>query len=161
MKEKVIHPFKPLYNKDSKILILGSMPSVKSKELNFYYGNPKNLFWKLISDVLNENPNNNKEKINMLLKHNIALWDVIKECNIKGSDDSTITDVIPNDINQIIKNSNIKTIFTTGKKAYNLFNKYIKDIKIIPIYLPSSSPANCKMKYNELKKEYSKILEYL
>ena len=155
---KVYHDLEPFYNKDSEILILGSIPSVKSRELNFYYAHPNNRFWKILAKIYNEqNINTIKDKKEFLTRNKIALWDVISSCEIKGSSDNSIKNVIPNDINFIIKNSRVKKIFTTGNKAYELYNKYcFKDTNIKTIKLPSTSPANCKkdiesILYNEYK----------
>lgn len=160
---KVRHILKPIYNQDSKILILGTIPSPKSREIGFYYGHPQNRFWKVISDILNEKyPETKKEKTNMILTHHIALWDVLKSCNIEGASDSSIKNARPNDLNKIIKNSNIQTIFVTGKTAEKLYNKFCKkETNISCIYLPSTSPANCSLKYEDLKKQYKIILKYL
>ena len=159
---KVIHPLKPIYNRESKILILGSFPSIKSRENNFYYANPRNRFFPTLEKIFNESiGNSNQDKENFLLTHKIALFDVVYSCNITASSDNSIKDVTPNNIKEIIDNSNIKTIFTTGIKAYNLYNKYLlKDIGINAIKLPSPSPANCKKGIEEiLINEYSKIKE--
>ena len=151
------HPLLPIYNKDSTILILGSFPSQKSRENNCYYGNPRNQFWQLLEDVYNEKIVDRKD---FLLKKNIALFDVIKKCDIEGSKDSTIKNVIPNDINYLVKNSKITKIYVTGKKALELYQKYIeKDTKIKAVYLPSPSPLNRTMTYQEKLKEYLKIKE--
>lgn len=160
---KVNHILKPIYNQNSKILILGTIPSPKSREIGFYYGHPQNRFWKVISDILNEKyPETKEEKISLLLKHNIALWDVLESCEIEGASDSTIKNAKPNNLNKIIKQSNIKTIFVTGKKAENLYKKLCeKDTKIPCIYLPSTSPANCSVPYQKLKNQYETILKYL
>lgn len=157
---KVVHPLPPIYNQESEILILGSIPSVKSREVGFYYGNPKNRFFKILSDIFHEEIMDDKDsKTQFLLQHHIALWDVIKSCTITNSSDSSIKDVVVNDISSIIKESKIKKIFTTGKKAYQLYNQYIfKETKIKAIYLPSSSPANQTIKYEDIISEYKKIL---
>lgn len=160
---RVNHTLKPVYNKDSKVLVLGSIPSIKSREIGFYYSNPNNRFWKTLENVYNEKiGESKKEKINFLEKHNIALFDVLKSCDILSSSDSSIKNPVPNDLMPIIKNSNIKVIFTTGKKAYKLYQKYCYNItKIEAIYLPSTSPANCKKGIDEiLNKAYGKIKEY-
>ncbi len=153
---KVYHTLEPIYNQNSKVLILGSMPSVKSREENFYYAHPRNRFWKTLAKVYNEEITDKKE---FLLKHKIALFDVIKECDIEASSDSTIKNVVPNDLSEILKNSKIEAIFTTGTKAYTLYQKYIfpkTNIKAIP--LPSTSPANSKKDIEEiLVKAYSEI----
>ena len=142
----VKHTLKPIYDKNSKVLILGSLPSVKSREVGFYYGHPKNRFWKTLEKVFNEQIGNSKEeKEEFLLIHHIALFDVIKECEISSSSDSSIKNVTPNNLNPILKKSQIKTIFTTGAKAHQLYKKYIyPKTKIEDIPLPSTSPANCK-----------------
>lgn len=142
----IVHPLKPIYNKDSIVLILGSFPSVISRKNNFYYSNPKNRFWKILGIIFNEeNLTTNEEKIDFLLNNHIALFDVIKSCEINGSSDSSIKNVIPNDINKLIKNSKVKYIFTNGNKAHELYQKYIfKSTKIVDIKLPSTSPANCQ-----------------
>ena len=160
---KVVHPLKPIYNSESRVLILGSFPSIKSRENSFYYAHPKNRFWPTLEKVFNEEIKTNKDKENFLLSHKIALFDVVKSCNITGSSDSSIKDVIPNNIKKIVQESNIKTIFTTGTKAYSLYNKYLfKDVEIEAIKLPSPSPANCKKGIEEiLLKEYLQIKKYL
>lgn len=161
---KVVHSFKPIYNSESKILILGSFPSIKSRENNFYYTNPKNRFWSTLGNVFNENiGESNQDKEKFLLTHKIALFDVIYSCNIMASNDNSIKDVIPNDIKKIVDESKIKAIFTTGAKAYSLYNKYLlKDVGIEAIKLPSTSPANCKRGIEKvLVNSYSKIREYL
>ncbi len=142
-------------------MILGSLPSVKSREKNFYYAHPQNKFWKIFSDLFNEDiENNNLSKKGVLLKHNIALWDVIKSCTIIGSSDSSIKDVIPNDINYIINNSKVNKIYTTGKKAYQLYNRYcLESTKIEALYLPSTSAANASISYDNLLEEYKKTFQ--
>ena len=157
-----IHNIKPLYDKNSKILILGSFPSVKSREAQFFYHHPQNRFWKIMNRILNEDMNTIENKKTILLKHNIALWDVIESCEIKGSSDSSIKHVCSNNINQIINNSNIKYIFTNGKKSHELYNKYcLKETNIQAIYLPSSSPANAAYNLERLVEEWKIILDYL
>lgn len=157
---KVTHTLEPIYNNDSKILILGSIPSIVSREKNFYYAHKTNRFWKILSVLFNEKLETNNEKKAFLLKNRIALWDVIKTCDIKNSSDSSIKDVTVNDINSIINNSNIKTIFCTGKKAYQLFKKYIHtNIEVICLSSPSS--ANAKTKLEDLVNEYQIIKKHL
>lgn len=156
----IVHPLKPIYNKDSIVLILGSFPSVISRKNNFYYSNPKNRFWKILGIIFNEeNLTTNEEKIDFLLNNHIALFDVIKSCEINGSSDSSIKNVIPNDINKLIKNSKVKYIFTNGNKAHELYQKYIfKSTKIVDIKLPSTSPANCQKDIEKkLIEHYRKI----
>lgn len=159
--EKVIHEFMPIYDKYSKILILGSIPSKKSREVGFYYGHPKNRFWKVVSSVFNEEmPKSIRDKQLFLKKHHIALWDVLASCEIEGSKDMSIHNPIPNDISVMIEHSQIQKIYTTGMKAYQLYQKYCFPItKIEAIYLPSTSPANAVKSVEQLIKEYSVILE--
>ena len=138
---KVSHEFGPYINKDSKILILGSIPSVKSREYGFYYMHPQNRFWKIMSDLFDEEfPETLPDKKNFLKRHYIALWDVLESCEIKGSSDSSIKNPRVNDIKGLILDTDVKAIFVTGKKALELYNKYCyKDICIPAIYLPSTS----------------------
>ena len=161
---KVVHPLKPIYNSESKVLILGSFPSIKSRENSFYYANPRNKFWSTLEKVFKEKiKNTNQDREKFLLSHKIALFDVVYSCNITGSSDSSIKDVVPNDIKKIVDESKIEAIFTTGTKAYSLYNKYLlKDVGIEAFKLPSPSPANCKRGIEEvLVNSYSKIKEYL
>lgn len=153
----------PVFNEKSRILILGTIPSPKSRESGFYYGHPQNRFWKVISDIFDEPlPKTIDEKKNILLSNNIALWDVLKSCCIEKASDTSIKNPIPNDIKGFIDKTNIKFIFTTGKKAYNLYNKFcFNSTKINAVCLPSTSPANCKMSYNDIFKEYSVLLAYI
>lgn len=160
---RIQHPLKPIYNQDSKVLVLGSIPSVKSREELFYYAHPKNRFWSTLEQVYNEKIGDTKEdKIQFLLKNHIALFDVIKSCDIDSSKDDSIKNVVPNDFKEILQNSNIKTIFCTGKKAYLLYNTYCyATTGIEAILLPSTSPANCPKNIEDiLYLEYKKIKEY-
>lgn len=163
MKETIIHPFEPIYNQDSRILILGSMPSPKSRELGFYYGHPQNRFWKILSKIFEEPfPDSNEKKKEFVLNHHIALWDVVKSCEIKGASDSTIAQVIPNDIKTLLNQTQIQYIITTGKKADQLYQKYcLKETEIESICLPSTSPANCAMKEDFLISKYQIIKELI
>lgn len=158
---KVIHTIKPIYNKETKILILGSMPSIISRENNFYYANKSNRFWQIINKLFNVSLNTNEEKTNFLLKNKIGIYDVIKECTIKGASDSTITNIKTNDIETLINNSKIEHIFCTGKTAYNTYLKYFKNIKIPYTYLPSPSSANATYSLEKLISEYKIIKKIL
>lgn len=153
------HTIKPFYNENSKILILGSFPSIKSREFGFYYSHPQNRFWKVLSKVFNEEiANDIPSKKAFLKNHNIALYDVCASCTIKGSSDTSIKNVIPCNIAPILANSCIKTIYVNGKTAYNLYNKLIKDkINKEAIYLPSTSPANAKYHLDDLCNAYQII----
>ena len=126
--QKQQHNIEPVYNKSSRVLILGSFPSVKSRETEFFYGHPQNRFWRLLAALLKENtPKSTQDKKQLLLKHNIAVWDVIKECDIVGSSDTSITNALPNDISLILDSADIRAILCNGTKAYELYNKYIGD----------------------------------
>lgn len=162
--EFVTHTFPPFFNHDSKILILGSVPSKKSRELSFYYMHPQNKFWRVLSKVFEEGlPNTISEKKKFLTKHKIALWDVIESCEIIGSSDSTIKNVVPTDLNEILKQSKIEKIYVAGKKAQTLYEKYhYQRTKIKAEYLPSTSPVNIvNYKEEELVKLYQVIRENL
>lgn len=136
-----IHTIDPVYDGDCKILILGSFPSVVSRETNFFYGHPQNRFWKVLSSVMEEDcPVTNDEKKSFLLKKHIALWDVIKSCDIEGSSDSSIKNITPNDLSIILNCADIKMIFTNGAAADRLFHKYNPDKTAVK--LPSTSSAN-------------------
>ncbi len=158
---KVYHEFGPYYNKDSKILILGSIPSPKSREVGFYYGHPQNRFWLVMSQVFNDvKPITIEDKKDFLKRHNIALWDVLASCDIKGASDSSIKNPIVNDLNCILNNSMIERIITVGKTAHSLYNKYIfPTIKRKAICLPSTSSANCRISVSDLIESYS-IIKY-
>lgn len=153
------HPFPPLYDKNSKILILGSFPSVKSREQNFFYGHPQNRFWKVVAKVLEkEIPTTIEEKREFLLSSNIALWDVIASCEITGSSDSSIKNVVANDLTEILETANIKKIFVNGKTAEKYYNRYIKNkIGRDAVCLPSTSPANAMWNVESLVEEWEKI----
>lgn len=157
------HTFGPVYNKNSKILILGSFPSVKSRELNFYYGHPQNRFWKLMSKIYNEEIGDEIDlKKQFLLKNNIALWDSLKSCEIKGSSDASITNVEINNIEELMKKSNISKIIFNGKTAYNLFVKNADMTKYSNLeirILPSTSPANAAYSLDKLFDIWSKELK--
>ena len=157
---KVYHTLKPIYNKESKILILGSMPSIKSREANFYYANQSNRFWPIMEQLFNIQFKTNQEKVQFLLKSNIALWDVIESCEINGSSDASIKEVKVNKIKELINNSKIEYVFCTGKLAYNLFNKYF-NLPIIVNYLPSPSSANASFSLAKLCLEYQKTKDCL
>ena len=155
------HNFPALFDENSEILILGSFPSQKSREAQFFYGHPQNRFWLVLSAVLGEKaPQGIEEKRKMLLENKIALWDVIKSCEIVGSSDSSIKNALPNDISGIIKKSNIKRIFVNGKTAEKYYNKYILENTRIPAsVLPSTSPANAAYSLERLIDEWGAILK--
>ncbi len=160
---KVVHELKPIFDKNSKILILGSIPSACSRETRFYYGHSQNKFWYVLANIFKEEiPKTNHEKEKFLKKHNIALWDVLKECEITGSSDSSIKNPVPNDINYLLSKTKVKTIFVTGRTAEKYYKKFCEEkTNIKGIYLPSTSPANASIKYDQLLKSYQIILNYL
>ena len=161
IENKVKHEIEPIYNKSSKILILGSFPSVKSREAGFFYGHPQNRFWKILAAVLGvEVPVTVEEKKAMLLNHQIALWDVIASCTISGSSDSSIKDVVPNDLEHLLKETQISKIYVNGGTAYKLYEKYTRKKTGIPaIKLPSTSPANAAFRLEKLIEHWKIINE--
>ena len=158
-----VHPFDPIYDEDSRILILGTFPSVKSREVQFYYGHPRNRFWKTLAALLRTDfPQTVEEKIRFLKTHHIALWDTCAACDIDGSADATIRRTVPNDIRPILKTADIRAIFCGGKTAGRLYEKYIFPQTGIPaIVLPSTSPANAACTEEMLIDAWSAILPYL
>ena len=153
------HPFPPLYNKDSKILILGSFPSVKSREQMFFYGHPQNRFWKVVSSVFErDEPETIEEKKQLLYENGVALWDVIASCEIAGSSDSSIKNVKVNDISKILEESDIRQIFVNGKTAEKYFKKYTQaQINREAVCLPSTSPANAVWSIEKLVQAWQAI----
>lgn len=140
----VIHTFEPIFDDKSEVLILGSFPSVKSRENRFYYGHPQNRFWKVTAGIFGENtPTTIEEKQAFLLRNHVAVWDVIASCDIVGSSDSSICNVAANDMDVILKHANIRGIYANGDKAYQLFLKHCRKEGQPPVTkLPSTSPAN-------------------
>ena len=138
------HPILPVYDGESKILILGSFPSVKSREQQFFYGHKQNRFWRVLAQVLDcAVPESIAEKRTMLLAHHIAVWDVIASCEITGSSDASIRNVVPNDLSRILSCADIRSIYTNGAKAHQLYQKYIFPVNGREAFaLPSTSPAN-------------------
>lgn len=156
-----IHEFEPVYDQNSRILILGTFPSVKSRENHFYYGHPQNRFWKLTASLTGSTvPETVEAKKHMLLENRIAIWDVIQSCDIAGSSDSSIKNVVPSDIGSLLKDCPIEQIYANGATAKKLYDKYIKpetgkDI----IGLPSTSPANAAYTMDRLLDAWRQILE--
>lgn len=157
----VTHEFPALFDRDSRVLMLGSIPSPKSREVGFYYGHPQNRFWKVIAAVLHEDvPETIAQKKAMLTKHHIALWDVLESCTIVGASDTSIEDAVPNKIGELVKASKVMRIFCTGATAHKLFQKYCaKEVGIDAIKLPSTSPANCAVSLDKLVEAYKEILQ--
>lgn len=140
----IVHPVEALFNENSEILILGTFPSVKSREAKFFYGHPQNRFWRVMARLCDaELPQTVEDKKKLILDNHFALWDVIHSCDVEGSADSSIKNVVPNDISVILKNSKVSRIFVNGKKAESLYKKYLeKETGITAVCLPSTSPAN-------------------
>ena len=156
----VQHTFEPVFDEHSRILILGSFPSVKSREIQFYYGHPQNRFWKLMAQLLDVPvPQSIDEKKTMLLTHGLALWDVIASCDIKGSSDSSIKNAVPADISRILKAANIQTIIANGGTAFRLYERYCEPVTGRPAALcPSTSPANAAFSLERLSECWSKFI---
>ena len=161
--QTIIHPIPPLYDENSRILILGSFPSVKSREAMFFYGHPQNRFWRLISRLFDESvPTTIEEKKQLALSHHIALWDTIYSCTITGSSDSSIRDVIPNDLSVILDNSKVERIFCNGATSHKLYMKYIYPTTgIEAVKLPSTSPANAAFQMDRLAEEWKIIKDFV
>lgn len=161
--ERIIHAFDPVFDSESRILILGTMPSPKSRELGFYYSHPRNRFWPVLAKIFGEDvPEKPEKKADFCLRHKIALWDVLRECDIEGASDSSIKNAVPNDLSVILNSADIKAVFTTGATAARLYKKYLEqETGIAAISLPSTSPANAKTGVEKLIENYKIILEYL
>ena len=160
----IIHSISPVYDQNSQVLLLGTMPSPKSREAGFFYGHPQNRMWPVLSRLFGEDvPASTEDRRTFLLRHHIAMWDVLASCAIRGADDSSIRNPVPNDLRPILEAAPIAAIFTTGKKAYSLYRRHI-----LPttgreaLCLPSTSPANCRYETIEtLTEAYKIILPYL
>lgn len=162
--DMIYHTIEPVFDSRSKVLILGTIPSPKSREFGFYYAHPQNRFWRILAELFGVDiPESIEEKKALLLKKRIALWDVLKSCEIIGADDSSIREPVANDIASVLSKTHINAVFTTGGKAATLYKKLCqKQIGMVPLNLPSTSPANCRYySYYDLVRAYSKILEYL
>ena len=159
----VVHPLTPVFDGNSRVLILGTMPSPKSREAGFYYSHPQNRFWRILAELSGEPlPRTNEEKTALVLSHRIALWDVLKSCRIDGADDGSIRDPVPNDIAALLQSTKIGTIFTTGTKSAALYRRLCRQstgLDALP--LPSTSPANCRhYPYERLLETYRILLNY-
>ena len=159
----VIHKIPPVYNKNSQILILGSFPSVKSREGRFFYHHNQKRFWKVLSTIVNDVlPETIDEKKDFLLKNHIAVWDVIASCDIEGSSDSSIKNAVPNDFSDILKAAPIRKIYTNGGTAYKLYHKYCEKVTgIKAMKLPSTSPANASYSLDRLISEWKVIADQI
>jgi hypoxanthine-DNA glycosylase len=161
--QHIIHPIPPFFDETSRILVLGSFPSVKSRESGFFYGHPQNRFWKLLAAMFGETvPKTVPEKADMLRRHHIAAWDSIHSCDIEGSSDSSITNVVPNDFTEIFAAADIRAVFTNGRKSHEIYTRYCLPQTGRPaVCLPSTSPANAAWTMDRLLKAWKVILEYL
>lgn len=161
--EHITHTIEPVFDANSRILILGTMPSPKSRETQFYYGHPQNRFWKVLAAVLEEEvPQTIPEKRELLLGHRIALWDVLAECEITGASDSSIREPVANDLSLILDQAPIQAVFTTGATAWKLYTRLQQPLTgIRAVRLPSTSPANCAVNLEALTEAYQAILPWL
>ena len=161
--EHIIHSIEPVFDTESRVLILGTMPSPKSREVQFYYGHPQNRFWRVLAAVLGEEvPQSVPEKKAMPLRHRIALWDVLAECEITGASDSSIRNPVANDLSVILDHAPVQAVFTTGATAWKLYTRLQKPhTGIEAVRLPSTSPANCAVKMEALTEAYKAILPWL
>ena len=159
----MIYGFPPIVDEQCRVLVLGSMPSVVSLERQQYYGHKQNYFWPMLFSLLEEPYSDDySKKKDLLLRHHIALWDVLASCEIRGADDSSIRNPKANDLRRIFDAADITAVFATGKKAAALYDRFCRSTcGMDVICLPSTSPANCGCSYERLRMEYSRILEYL
>ena len=157
----LVHPFPPVYDAESEILILGSFPSVKSREIMFYYGHPQNRVWRVLAAVYNADvPQNTDEKTRFLLKHHIALWDVLASCEVTGSADSSIKNAVPNDLSVILSRADIRRIYTNGKTSEKYYKRFSEEITGRgSVCLPSTSPANAVWSLDRLIGAWKVIAE--
>lgn len=156
-REAVVHPFGPIFDTDSRVLILGSFPSLVSREQNFYYANPRNRFWPVLSAVFDDKSGRTiEERTAFLHRHHVALWDVIASCTIHASSDASIQDVKVNDIQSLVDESRISHIYTAGSRAFELYERF-RPCTIDAVCLPSTSPANARMKLQNLIPYYKVV----
>ncbi len=155
----IIHPIPPVFDESSEVLILGSFPSVKSRQAAFFYGHPQNCFWKVLAAVFGEEaPQTVPQKKEFLLRHRVALWDVIGSCKIEGSSDASIRDVTVNDLNVILAKADIRQIYVNGKTAYRYYRKYTEPLTgRAAVCLPSTSPANASWSLDKLTQAWDII----
>ena len=163
MIERVLHPLEPVADAGSRGLLLGTMPSPKSREAGFYYAHPQNRFWRVLAALWGEEtPAGTQERLAFARRHHIALWDVLRACSIEGADDGSIRQPEVNDLRQVLERADIRAIFTTGAKAAALYKRYCLPVTGRPaIPLPSTSPANCRVTLDGLTEAYRAILAYI
>lgn len=162
MSETLFHTLDPIYDENSRVLLLGSFPSPLSREQGFYYANPRNRFWQVVESLTNSPPLSTiPQKRAFLLSHGIALWDVLHSCEIKGASDASIRSAVPNDLSPIFGCADIRAVFTTGQAAHKLYVKLLLPIWGADKPLPSTSPANCACGLERLIKEYAQVFDAL
>ena len=163
MIERVLHPLEPVADAGARVLLLGTMPSPKSREAGFYYAHPQNRFWRVLAALWGEEtPAGTQERLAFARRHHIALWDVLRACSIEGADDGSIRQPEINDLRRVLDRADIRAIFTTGTKAAALYRRYCLPVTGRPaIPLPSTSPANCRATLDELTQAYRAILAYI
>lgn len=161
-RQTVAHPLEPLFDERSRVLMLGTMPSPKSREAGFYYGHPRNRFWPVIARLFGQqDPGTIPGRRKLALDHGIALWDVLASCSIEGAKDMSIAECVPNDLTAITNHAPIQAVFCTGAKAAELYGRYCQDATGIPaVRLPSTSPANAAASLDDLVEAYGQILPY-
>ena len=159
--EHIVHPIPPLYDENSRVLVLGSFPSIKSREAMFFYGHPQNRFWRLLALLCGEpEPKTVEEKKRLALSHGVAMWDSIHSCTIVGSSDSSVRDVVPNDLSVILENSRVEKIYCNGALSHRMYMKHIyPNTGIAAVKLPSTSPANAAFSLDRLAKCWKVIFE--
>lgn len=159
----IIHPLKPLYDKNSKILILGSFPSIKTRESGFFYGHKQNRFWKVLSEIFKKEIDEDiSKRRKFLLDNKIAVWDSIYKCDIIGSSDSSIKEVVPTNLSEIFEKSDINKVFCNGNTSYKYYEMYQeKQFGYKAFKMPSTSPANAMYSLDKLVESWKIILDYL
>lgn len=156
---RLMHPIPPVYNAESRVLVLGSFPSPKSREQGFFYGHPQNRFWKVLAAVFGSQiPQTVPERRTFLLENRVAVWDVLASCEITGAADSTIKNPVVNDFSPLFAVADIRAVFTTGATAHKLYERLTGNAAIL---LPSPSPANCAMSLEKLVEAYRKIVPFI
>ena len=159
----VIHPFAPVFDENSRVLLLGTMPSPKSRESQFYYAHPQNRFWRILAALFQEEiPSGNAARTEFILKHHLALWDVLHSCEINGASDASIKSAVPNDLSVVLNKAPIRALFCTGRKSWFFYHRLIEPvIGRTAVCLPSTSPANCAVSIEKLCESYRQILSFI
>lgn len=162
-RERIEHPLRPVFDERSRVLVLGTMPSPASRETGFYYGHPQNRFWRVMATLFNEPvATTNERRRDQMLRHHIALWDVLASCDIEGASDSSISNATPNDLTRVLDAAPIEAVFCTGAKAADLYARHCEQATGMPaVKLPSTSPANATARLDDLVQAYQSILPHL